>query len=961
MWTHEIELTRYQARTQDAAPLNLGTAGSMGNEQLHVTIGEGWEGLVVRAVFRPCKVSRMVLEDGVVEVPWEATARPLTADKGRIVFQGLDEYGKIVNSQDVRYYVQGTSSTEDRDSDYTPSAVQQIIQQVAADATDAQNAATAAAGSASAAASSADAAGQSAASANISASTASQKANEAADSASAAAGSKTAAAGSATAAGKSADTAGQKAAEAAQSATAAANSQTAAGKNAEAAAVSAEEAAKAVAGVGQSIEDALQQAKDSGEFDGPQGPKGDAGETGPQGPRGEIGPQGPAGPQGMTGQTGPRGETGPQGPRGEKGETGSTGPQGPKGDTGETGPQGPKGDTGETGPQGPKGDTGAPGPKGDPGEKGDPGVTPQLTIGTVTTLEPGEDATVAITGPAEAPVLNFGIPKGEPGGGMTDEDLDALYASLLDGSNTTTLFQSWWPQTNKNAATKYQRLERWFGLLGNAWQDKTYTVRFYNPDVSGDYNGTPMDDLADGREAAPLVTDASEPVEDWAENDPMTWYIRGNALSLADGTMNILALEGEDGFDLSGETAPVYCFALSTAVWEHKDENYLHKSWRTKPGGDYLPMAESVAPDGSYRSMTWHPAFYGGARADGGITSGAGKLPMSWTSASAALPLVRQVSAYEGEWTDCDQQYALAQWQLRHWTPSNSGKAEGCTSYDYQYKLAAGESGVKRLLVTTAQGANFLAGSCVCLGNQGDNATNDRNQAYNHDIFNAAKILSVETVEVGGQQYTALNLDLEDTIDTTTAMLVSTMSWPSGTTEALQGHSDGCIGNLTNGKYPYRVAGIEMQIGLYCESLDPLWQASIVEGKWRYDVYSVRDAAKQATSITSDYEQTGSFDLADDTEYKWHYIKELNALTSEAMELVAIGGSSSTYLRAAFASPGGAGGLRCPWRGGTLYDGGSCGLPCASGNPAPGASGWDGGPRLAGSGKTRGEWGGNEE
>ena len=340
MWTHEIELTRYQARTPAASPLNLGTAGSMGNEQMHVTIGEGWEGLVVRAVFRPCKVSRMVPEDGVVEVPWEATARPLTADKGRIVFQGLDEYGKIVNSQDVRYYVQGTSSTEDRDSDYTPSAVQQIIQQVAADATDAQNAATAAAGSASAAASSADAAGQSAASANTSASTASQKANEAADSASAAAGSKTAAAGSATAAGKSADTAGQKAAEAAQSATAAASSQTAAGKSAEAAAASAEEAAKAVAGVGQSIEDALQQAKDSGEFDGPQGPKGDKGDTGAQGPKGDKGDTGPAGPQGVTGQTGPRGETGPAGPRGPRGETGSTGPQGPKGDKGDTGAPG---------------------------------------------------------------------------------------------------------------------------------------------------------------------------------------------------------------------------------------------------------------------------------------------------------------------------------------------------------------------------------------------------------------------------------------------------------------------------------------------------------------------------------------------------------------------------------------------------------------------------------------------
>jgi hypothetical protein len=43
---------------------------------------------------------------------------------------------------------------------------------------------------------------------------------------------------------------------------------------------------------------------------------------------------------------------GPQGPKGDKGDTG---PQGPKGDTGDAGPQGPKGDTGDTGPQGPAG------------------------------------------------------------------------------------------------------------------------------------------------------------------------------------------------------------------------------------------------------------------------------------------------------------------------------------------------------------------------------------------------------------------------------------------------------------------------------------------------------------------------------------------------------------------------------------------------------------------------------
>lgn len=91
---------------------------------------------------------------------------------------------------------------------------------------------------------------------------------------------------------------------------------------------------------------------------GPQGPKGDTGETGPQGPKGDTGA---AGPQGATGPQGPAGERGEVGPQGPKGDTGAQGLQGPKGDLGEQGiqgPQGPKGDTGDTGPQGPQGEQG---------------------------------------------------------------------------------------------------------------------------------------------------------------------------------------------------------------------------------------------------------------------------------------------------------------------------------------------------------------------------------------------------------------------------------------------------------------------------------------------------------------------------------------------------------------------------------------------------------------------------
>lgn len=534
--------------------------------------------------------------------------------------------------------------------------------------------------------------------------------------------------------------------------------------------------------------------------------------------------------------------------------------------------------------------------------------------------------------------------------------LDGMYTAMLDGTNTQKIFKLWWPFAVTQSENKYSCLERFAAMLDAAWGDKTYTVRNIHESVSGDASGTPLDDLADGRSAAPLVTDASTGVADWAENDPMTWYVRANAKSLADGTMEVLEIETEAAFDVTGETAPVYCFSPALAVKEWDDGSYIYTSWHMRAGGDYVPMAGDVAPDGTHRLLTWHPAFYGGKNSAGGMTSGAGLLPMPWTSANAALPLARKLTAYDGLWCDCDTQFALMAWRLRHWTLSNSGQLEGCTNYNYQYTLAVAETGVKRVLLTKAQGANLLVGSCVCLGEHGSNTNNDRNQAYNHDVFNIAKILSVETVTVDDTEYAAVNLELDSTIDTTTTMLVSTMPWPSGTTEALPGHSDGCIGNLTNGRYPYRIAGMEMQIGSYCEELDPLWQASLVDDDhWHYDVYSCRDSEKLAGSITTNYQKVGEFDLPNANKWSWNFIRALNKMAAEAQIPTKFGGSSGTYVRAAFCSPGGAG-VCAPWRFGNLFGGGNCGLPCAHGYNGPGSSFWNGVPRLAGSGKKRGEW-----
>ena len=60
----------------------------------------------------------------------------------------------------------------------------------------------------------------------------------------------------------------------------------------------------------------------------------------------------------------------------------------------------------------PRGQTGA---QGAPGQDGQDGQTPTITVGTVTTLDPGQDATAEITGETPNLTLNLGIPEGPPG------------------------------------------------------------------------------------------------------------------------------------------------------------------------------------------------------------------------------------------------------------------------------------------------------------------------------------------------------------------------------------------------------------------------------------------------------------------------------------------------------------------------------------------------------------------
>ncbi len=119
---------------------------------------------------------------------------------------------------------------------------------------------------------------------------------------------------------------------------------------------------------------------------GPQGEKGDKGDTGAQGEKGDKGDTG------AQGEKGDKGDTGAQGEKGDKGDTGAQGEKGDKGDTGAQGEKGDKGDTGAQGEKGDKGDTGAQGDKGEKGDKGDAGENGKDGVGikNVTTTADGK-------------------------------------------------------------------------------------------------------------------------------------------------------------------------------------------------------------------------------------------------------------------------------------------------------------------------------------------------------------------------------------------------------------------------------------------------------------------------------------------------------------------------------------------------------------------------------------------
>lgn len=548
--------------------------------------------------------------------------------------------------------------------------------------------------------------------------------------------------------------------------------------------------------------------------------------------------------------------------------------------------------------------------------------------------------------------------------GASAEALDEMFAALIDGANTTKTFHHWWrlarvqDSASEDAATqnRYHTLERWFRLLGESWEGKYYTLRGprWEVNTTGAHALTPMGDLA-GKSAAVCATEITADDFDWADEDPMTWYVRFNGLSLSDGTMNVLAVEGlDDSFDISGNLAPVYTGRLALWKRHYEDGTYEYKTFTTVPEGGFVPWAADVDPaDNHHRPMNWQATFDGSMYGQK-LTSGSGFHGQTWErnantpaisrSASQGLTDARKWDAYEGTYSDTDLEPILDLFQLRHFDLENSGIIEGCLSYSLDYTAALAEEDVTSVLLTVAQGANILIGSFLDVGTTARGGQIAR-----------GNVTHKEEVEIDGTTYCRVHLDVAAAFTATAGAHVATLPWTPGSTEHLPGHKDGSLYSCTNGKTPARIAGVEIISGAYAVGLDPLWVSDWNADRTPKSIYTVhqcRNSENQASSVTTNYEEAATFTGPDSG---WQYVKHLAIRTDGMIVPDAVGGSSTTFMRSAFYFRD-ASGVRAPWRFCHLDHGGPGGLAGAAGGLTPGGANWSERPRLSGSGKKRGEW-----
>ena len=371
----------------------------------------------------------------------------------------------------------------------------------------------------------------------------------------------------------------------------------------------------------------------------------------------------------------------------------------------------------------------------------------------------------------------------------------------------------------------------------------------------------------------------------------------------------------------------------------------------------FKPLPEAVRVDGTVRGFVIHAKYAAGFNSAWLLSSVSGVQPASLRTGSAGSTSIShngQIAKWR-EWGDqycgsslCDIAFVQLMLEIKYAVLGSAQIMTGCRSYSVSYQAAVAETGVTRILLTAANAAYFIVGSCVSLG-----STNDRAKATTYDVCDITKILSIEDVTVDGTAYKAVNLDTETPFNTTVETYITPQPWQTGSTDDVLGN-DGSPYSNTNSKEPCKIQGIEIMLGLY----EVLADVSLNQDTEKYTVY----ANRKASEIASDGSGANPAILGTitkDATANWDYVAELNWDENSPESYMlgkTFGASPSTGYRAGVYRDGVS---TTGWRewmvAGYLNYGSISGFACAHLINDPSYSYWNISARACGSGGNRGE------
>ncbi len=398
------------------------------------------------------------------------------------------------------------------------------------------------------------------------------------------------------------------------------------------------------------------------------------------------------------------------------------------------------------------------------------------------------------------------------------------------------------------------------------------------------------------------------------------------------GFNHVEALEGQTGFTKYGK---VQVGEVTMSAWfgiEDTAEAVLYHYSDSQTELTPHPMKESINPDGTLSPFMIHAKYVAGD-IEGAPYSSKGLAPANGCQAEEAKNPVRytgmivymhKLGGHYCGTTSWDLFYRQLMMIIKYGTTHSQSIMAGCTSYTAQYMNLVEETGVTRVILTKSQAASYVVGSYVSIGEMGEATNKDRYYAYMHNLAYSVKVLKIEDVD---DVNAAIYVDAPEAFDTTLTTCISTMPWHSGSTDEVAG-SDGSLGNNTNGKYAFKIQGIETGVGAY-EVLGNVVMDIVTgaDGNPARDVYVCEDASTLSSNIAT--VRTSYRKAKAQVAYteRWRYITEETTDTDLGIMIpTGTGGGSTTGFADGLYTDTGTSGQREWLALGGLYSGADAGL-----------------------------------